>query len=248
MAVGFVQSRNAAPRLTFDVAAIRSATFPTPQTIQSGQFRTGTKISGNNLDFEFVTLADLIPYAYRVKPFQVVGPDWMRQLRWNILARLPDGAPRDQAPDMMQSLLTDRFKLAFHRERKELPVYVLETGKNSPKLHASDGEGELGIGQAAGGIGFQKITMSDFAGMFLSRIPMIDRPVLDRTGLQGRYDFTLQLSPGANADFAATKRAAVEEGFSLFVYALDQLGLRLEAEKALIEMLVIDHVERPSEN
>jgi len=156
MAVGFVQSRNAAPRLTFDVAAIRSATFPTPQTIQSGQFRTGTKISGNNLDFEFVTLADLIPYAYRVKPFQVVGPDWMRQLRWNILARLPDGAPRDQAPDMMQSLLTDRFKLAFHREKRQQPVYELVVMKGGPKLTPSenttgDDSGNVDIGLGPGG-------------------------------------------------------------------------------------------------
>src|SRR5215813_1964539 len=136
MAAGFVQSRNAAPRLTFDVAAIRSATFPTPQTIQSGQFRTGTKISGNNLDFEFVTLADLIPYAYRVKPFQVVGPDWMRQLRWNILARLPDGAPRDQAPDMMQSLLTDRFKLAFHREKRQHAYRIRQADHTGSRGHA----------------------------------------------------------------------------------------------------------------
>jgi len=156
MAVGFVESRNAAPRLTFDVAAIRSATFPTPQTVQSGQFRTGTKISGNNLDFEFVTLADLIPYAYRVKPFQVVGPDWMRQLRWNILARLPDGAPRDQAPDMMQSLLTDRFKLAFHREKRQQPVYELVVMKGGPKLTPSenttgDDSGNVDIGLGPGG-------------------------------------------------------------------------------------------------
>src|SRR5579872_1306284 len=96
-AAGFVSGQTPASRLTFDVAAIRSASAPTPQTFQSGQFRTGTKISGNNLDFEFVTLADLIPYAYRVKTFQVAGPDWMRQLRWNILAKLPDGTSRDQA-------------------------------------------------------------------------------------------------------------------------------------------------------
>jgi len=156
MIVGFVQSRNAASRLTFDVAAIRLATFPTPQTIQSGQFRTGTKISGNNLDFEFVTLADLIPYAYRVKPFQVVGPDWMRQLRWNILAKLPDGATRDQAPDMMQSLLTDRFKLAFHREKRQQPVYELVVMKGGPKLTpsentAGDDSGNVDIGLGPGG-------------------------------------------------------------------------------------------------
>jgi uncharacterized protein (TIGR03435 family) len=104
------------------------------------------------------------------------------------------------------------------------------------------------MGPAAGGIGFQKTSMSEFAGRFLSVVPMIGRPVLDKTGLPGPYDFTLQLNPTANGDAGAIKRAAAEEGFSLFAYALDQLGLRLEAEKAAIDFLIIDHVERPSEN
>ena len=104
------------------------------------------------------------------------------------------------------------------------------------------------MGPATGGIGFQKTSMSEFAGRFLSAIPMIGRPVLDKTGLPGLYDFTLQLNPAANGDAGAIKRAAGEEGFSLFSYALDQLGLRLEAEKASIDFLVVDHVERPSEN
>lgn len=134
MAAGFAQSQNPASRLSFEVAAIRSASPPTPQTVQSGQFRTGTKISGNNLDFEFVTLADLIPYAYRVKTFQVAGPDWIGQLRWNILAKLPDGTSRDQAPDMMQTLLVDRFRLAFHHEKRQQPVYELVVMKGGPKL------------------------------------------------------------------------------------------------------------------
>src|SRR5215475_5271345 len=110
-------SQTPASRVAFEVAAIREASFPTPQTFQSGQFRIGTRIDGSSLDFEFVTLADLVPYAYRVKSFQVVGPDWMRQLRWDIQAKLPDGSSRDQVPEMMQALLADRFKLTFHHEQ-----------------------------------------------------------------------------------------------------------------------------------
>jgi uncharacterized protein (TIGR03435 family) len=123
---------------TFEVAAIRSASLPTPQTIQSGQFRTGSKISGSSLDFEFVTLADVVPYAYRVKSFQLVGPDWMRQLRWNIVAKLPDGSSRDQAPEMMQALLVDRFKLTLHREKRQQPVYELVVAKGGAKLDRVD--------------------------------------------------------------------------------------------------------------
>jgi uncharacterized protein (TIGR03435 family) len=156
LAATFVQSQNQVPRPTFDVAAIRSASPPTPQTVQSGQFRTGSKISGSNVDFEFVTLADLIPYAYRVKSFQAAGPDWMRQLRWNILAKLPDGASRDQAPEMMQALLEDRFKLTLHHEKRQQPVYELVALKGGPKLTpaentAEDDSGNVDIGLGAGG-------------------------------------------------------------------------------------------------
>ena len=150
---------------------------------------------------------------------------------------------------MLQTLLADRFKLALHREQKELAVYALLTGKNGPKLHPSDGEGEFNMGPAAGGLGFQKISMTDFAARFLSRLPPIGRPVLDKTGLTGRYDFTLSLAASPNAGAADLKRAAVEEGFSLFSYALDQIGLRLEAQKAMIDMLVVDRAEKiPTEN
>jgi uncharacterized protein (TIGR03435 family) len=223
----------------FDVAAIHP-------NVDRGR-QPSLIVNPGGIIFTHVTLHECIEAAYGVKPYQVSGLDSIKE-RFDITAKAEGNHSKDELMEMLQTLLAERFKLAFHRERKELPVYVLETGKNGPKLHASDGEGDFSIGQAAGGIGFQKITMSDFAGMFLSRIPMIDRPVLDRTGLQGRYDFTLQLSPAANTDFAAIKRAAAEEGFSLFVYALDQLGLRLEAQKTMIEMIVIDHVERPSEN
>jgi uncharacterized protein (TIGR03435 family) len=122
---------------TFEVAAIRPASFPTPETMRSGQFRAGMKINGLSLDWGFVTLADLIPYAYRVKSFQVTGPSWMRESRWNILAKLPEGATQDQAPEMIQALLAERFKLTIHRDKREQPVYDLIVGKGGPKLEAS---------------------------------------------------------------------------------------------------------------
>ena len=91
--------------------------------------------------------------------------------------------------------------------------------------------------------------MTEFAARFLSRLPPIGRPVLDKTGLDGRYDFTLALASAPGAGAENIKREALEEGFSLFGYALDQIGLRLEAQRALVDMLVVDHVEKtPTEN
>jgi len=126
----------------FEVASIKAAGMPTPDTMRSGQFRTGTKINAQSADFEFVTLADLVPYAYRVKSFQVAGPASMRETRWNIVGRLPEGASQDQVPEMMQALLIDRFKLAVHHEKREQPVYELTVAKGGAKLEPGEPQGD----------------------------------------------------------------------------------------------------------
>jgi hypothetical protein len=134
--IALAQAPKAAP--AFDVVAIRSADLPTPETMLSGQFRAGTTINEGSADFEFVTLADLLPYAYRVKSFQVIGPQSLRESRWNIRARLPQGGSRDQVPEMVQAMLVDRFKLEIHREKRELPVYELVVLKGGLKLKPSE--------------------------------------------------------------------------------------------------------------
>lgn len=136
------QAQAAAP--AFEVAAIRAASLPTPDTMRSGQFRIGSRIDGGRLDFNFVSLSDLLPYAFRVKSFQVAGPSWIRESRWNIQATLPDGASKDQVPEMMQTLLAERFKLSIHREKREQPVYELVAGKGAIKLEPSESTGDSG--------------------------------------------------------------------------------------------------------
>src|SRR5262245_55722196 len=105
-------------RLTFEVASIRPASPPTIETMRSGQFHAGAKIEGSRLDFGYTSLSALLPYAFRVKPYQISGPSWTNDSRWNILANLPAGTTRDQAPEMIQTMLIDRFKLAFHPEKR----------------------------------------------------------------------------------------------------------------------------------
>ena len=116
LAARILSAQAPAPAPAFEVASIRPASPPTPETIRSGRFHAGTKIDGAHLDFGFVSLWDLLPYAFRVKPYQISGPAWTRDSRWNIVANPPQGAPRDQVPEKMQALLADRFKLAIHRE------------------------------------------------------------------------------------------------------------------------------------
>lgn len=118
---------------TFDVASIRPAAALTADAVRSGQFRAGTTIGKDNAEFNFVTLMELLPYAYDVKPFQVAGPSILKEARWNVQARFDESAA-DQVPAMMRALLEERFKLAMHIEKRDMPVYELVVAKGGPKM------------------------------------------------------------------------------------------------------------------
>ena len=121
---------------SFDVATIRPAPPITEliQQIQSGKAKLGMSVDGARVDMGFASLADLVRIAYKVKPYQVQGPDWMAQQRFEIQAKIPEGVSQDKVPEMLQALLADRFKMTMHRDKKDLPVYALIVGKGGSKL------------------------------------------------------------------------------------------------------------------
>jgi len=121
-------------QLAFEVASIRSAAQITPETITSGKLHVGMKIDAGRVDIGYASLRDLVVQAYDVKPFQVTAPDWMATQRFDILAKMPEGATKEQVPTMLRTLLEDRFKLVAHRENREQSTYSLEVGKNGPKF------------------------------------------------------------------------------------------------------------------
>lgn len=122
---------------TFEVASIKPSADLTA-TITSGKMpHIGMRIDDSQVDIGSFTLAQLISTAYKVKPFQVSGPEWIKTTRFDILAKLPDGATKEQVPDMLRALLEDRFKLEIHRDTKDEPIYALIVGKNGPKLTPS---------------------------------------------------------------------------------------------------------------
>ena len=125
----------------FEVASIKIAQ-PLMQQAMSGKLHAGMKIDGARVDIGSMSLADLIQAAYKVKNYQVSGPDWMKEQRFDILAKMPDGASKDDVPAMLQALLAERFKLTIHREDKEHPVYALVVGKGGPKLKESPPDSE----------------------------------------------------------------------------------------------------------
>jgi len=146
---------------------------------------------------------------------------------------------------MMQALLADRFKLALHRDTKELPVYALTIARGGPKLSASGGEfPRMRIGR--GQIEAQKWTMAKFASDLARQL---GRPVIDRTELAGTYDFKLEWTPDESQPGSAEpggERTISVVGPSIFTALQEQLGLRLESTKGPVEILVVDHVEKPS--
>src|SRR2546429_365273 len=112
----------------FEVASIRSAA-PIQSQITSGKMHVGMKVDAARVDIGYLSLADLLPLAFQVKPYQISGPSWMSTERFDIVATIPEGASKDQVPQMLQALLAERFKLTFHRESKERPIYALAVGK-----------------------------------------------------------------------------------------------------------------------
>jgi uncharacterized protein (TIGR03435 family) len=120
----------------FEVASIKPA--PPIQTlvaqIQSGKLRAGMTVDGARVDIPFISITNLILAAYKVKPYQIASPDWLKSQMYEIHAKLPEGSNKDQVPEMLQALLAERFKLAFHRETRDLPVYAQLVSKNGRKL------------------------------------------------------------------------------------------------------------------
>ena len=127
---------SAAP-LAFDVASIKPSADIMVAVSAGKMPHVGMKVDNQSVDIGYFTLAQLITYAYKVKGYQVTGPDWMKSAHWDIAATLPEGANKDQIPEMMQALLADRFKLVIHHDTKEMPVLALEVGKNGVKMPVS---------------------------------------------------------------------------------------------------------------
>jgi uncharacterized protein (TIGR03435 family) len=128
--------------LAFEVATIKPAPPMNPMAIMQGKLHVGMKVDAARVDIGFMSLGDLIMAAYKIKRHQVVAPDWAFTERYDILAKMPQGANKDQVPEMLQSLLAERFGLKFHREGKEQSIYALVVGKGGHKMKDTPAEEE----------------------------------------------------------------------------------------------------------
>ncbi|MGD0630996.1 MAG: TIGR03435 family protein [Terracidiphilus sp.] len=237
---------------SFDVATIKPSA---PDAKGKGfGFRGGHFVTFNT------NVNDLIAFAYGLHAKQIVGgPDWFGVDLFDIEAK-PDAEGRPslkQMGIMVQKLLTERFKLTFHHDQRELSVYVISVAGGGPKMTKSATAPNDPQGFQFRGLGdliVRNMTMKDFASWMQSGV--MDRPVVDQTGLTDRYDFTLKWTPD-DSQFAQFRGAGVsvppptddpKAPPSLYTAITEQIGLKMGPAKAPDDVVVIDHVEKPSAN
>lgn len=241
---------NAKPEFT--VATIKPSRPDAP--------RGGYGFRGQDVTTTNVTVNWLIKLAYNVHARQIEGgPAWLDSAKYDVVGR-PDtpGQPsRDQMKLMIQKLLADRFQLKFHTEKRQLPVYAMVVLKTGAKITVSAGDPNafpgIGFAQGPGVLSLigRNTGLDAVANGLQSNV--LDKPVVNQTGLTGRYDFTLKFTPdstqlanfGAGAPGNASDPDAPPEIFAAFE---QQLGLKLESTKAAVDVMVIEKIERPSEN
>jgi uncharacterized protein (TIGR03435 family) len=231
------------PAPAFEVASIKIS----PQFMNWSGFRSP---GAGRFEASHATLRAMAAYAYDVRDFYVSGgPGWAGTDRFEIEAKAEDNATPAQMRLLLRALLEERFKLTVHRETKEATVYQLVAVKGGPKLQEGRGDGFISFG-GRGEVSGHGATTKDLAGYLQT---LLGQPVLDKTGLAGKYDFKLTWTPdetqtGRPGAGTAAGGAANESGPAIFTALQEQLGLKLESAKAPVEMLVIDRAEKPSEN
>ncbi|HEV3311471.1 MAG TPA: M56 and DUF3738 domain-containing protein [Chloroflexota bacterium] len=235
----------------FDVASVKRNMDPDgPHLFQA--------LPGGRVNLINQTVRELIYSAYQTQDYRIIGgPGWLQSDRFDIVAKAERDAPPPQMLLMVRTLLADRFKLTMRRETRELPIYRLVMargdGKPGPQLRPStcdpgaanspDSRGATPCVNRGGGgsIVSTGATMDTLANR-LGRLPPIGRPVVNQTGLTGRFDLELNFTPDQSGSVPAA------DAISIFTALPEQLGLKLESTKGPVDVLVIDHVEKPTED
>jgi uncharacterized protein (TIGR03435 family) len=218
----------------------------------------GLNVNGRNFKTVNSSLGDLIRFSYELQAKQVLnGPDWLDKDRYDIAA-VPEqeGVPNtEQLRIMIRKLLADRFKLTFHKDKRELPAYVLTIAKNGQKIKPTEMQGPLpgfGFHPGTGGITMvaRNTTVKELAGFL--QVLILDRPVVDQTNLAGHYDMECTFTPDDslfNGHSPFPPQPDANNTAPSFYEAFQQdLGLKLSPEKAPVDVIVIDHVEKPTQN
>jgi uncharacterized protein (TIGR03435 family) len=259
--------------LKFEVASIKPAPPPTGRGMRVTSNGGPGEDDPGLFTCENCTLSMLISEAFDLKDFQLSGPDWMRPMgmqstRFMMSAKIPLGTTKAQFRVMLQNFLAERFKMTFHHEKKEVPGFQLVVAKSGPKFKeakptapapdddAADQPGppktdangfpvlppgrgsRMTMMRGHGAMRADEETMAEFAEMLSNQLR---QPVIDATGLSGKYGIAMYWVPG--------DPAPDDPGPSLFQALQEQLGLKLESKKGMVDVVVVDHIEKaPTEN
>jgi uncharacterized protein (TIGR03435 family) len=224
-----MQASSTGARLEFEVASVRSVQPPAPP------HGVGLTITPGRVEIEAATLRQILGLAYGIQRVRIIGgPGWTDFEEYTIAAK-PEraDASRDQIRTMLQTLLAERFKVSLHRETREITVYKLIQANGGTTLKTAKAGGTLEVVPEQSRLTFSNAPL---AGLVNYLANILDSPVQDETGLSGSYDFRLEVL------------APTGEKLSPFTMVQEQLGLKLEATKAPVEVLVIDHAERATPN
>jgi uncharacterized protein (TIGR03435 family) len=256
---GFAQQK--AERPAFEVATVKPSD-PNP----GSPFAVAMSADGAMVRYGNITLRDALRGAFRVGDYQIVAPGWMASARFQIEGKVPAGASLDQIPEMLQTLLEERFKLETRRDTKEMNVYALLVGPGGPKLKASevkpDGQAPLAMGTDGKprqfvmfGGSSAAVTVTAPGASLLTLVGVLSRftakPVVDLTGIEGLYNFSVRFAPEVNPGLADPQPnpGPAEELAPTLADAFKQYGLRVESRRMPVELLVVTHMERaPTEN
>jgi uncharacterized protein (TIGR03435 family) len=202
------------------------------------------------INYSNVALIVIVMRAYHTKHRQIVGPEWLSTERFDIVAKLSDGATKEDIPQMFQALLAERFKLTIHTEARMMPGYALKIAKGGPKMNSAGAD--EGMRRSLGPKGPQikgKSTMAKLADVLSDSL---DSPVVNMTGLNGYFKVALgwaaeegaKMSPGQPATNGGPATFEVPGGPSIFTALQEDLGLKLEPGKTPLNFLIIDHVDK----
>jgi uncharacterized protein (TIGR03435 family) len=216
------QTQSPAARPEFEVVSVK----PAPPAVNGVSSRES--VDSGLLTYTNFTLRRLISNAYGVTEGQIFGPAWISDNLYHVHARLPAGASGADVPAMLQGMLAERFKLVVERAKKKMPVYALVIAKGGHKMKPVV-DSDSGYGGGIRRIDGRGVTMATLAKLLSSRVT--DRPVLDSTGLGGKFAFRLEW-------------AAEPDDPSVYIAVQEQLGLKLDPRRMLIEVITVIRAER----
>jgi uncharacterized protein (TIGR03435 family) len=229
-------AQSSGPSPAFEVASVRLA------DAAGGPAGPPVQTSPDSLTLRNFSLRNCIQLAYEMPPTKVTGPDWLNDVRLDIVAKTSGPVDEKQLHMMLRTLLAERLGLKAHVESKEIPVYALTLAKSGPKFPESTSEGPPVFGRDKSGPNMQRVSMADLA---LALSQGFGRPFIDATGLKGRYDIRINMAPYMAAAAANGAQSSQMDEIGILITALQEtLGLKVESRKDTVDIVIVDHVER----